>query len=71
MSISDRFDLDEVESLVAFTALKKEARAGNLSDDDWDLLTAYVFEERTAVLDIVALLLRCSESLLFGLLLLF
>ena len=60
LSIAERFEMDELE---AWRALSR-TKGGNsveLSDQEWDAVTASVFEERMAVIAIVGFLLRCGE----------
>lgn len=59
--VAARFELDDVEALMAVRALDK-GKVEKLAEDDWDALTAHVFEERMAVLGTVTLLLRACES---------
>ncbi|KAK4705494.1 hypothetical protein P7C70_g693, partial [Phenoliferia sp. Uapishka_3] len=59
--VAERFELDDGESLMAVRALEK-GRVERLEQDDWDCITAGVFEERMAVLGIVTLLLRASDD---------
>lgn len=63
LQVAERFNLDETESLVALRSFNAEGRRPetHLSEDDWDALTAYVFEERMAVIGIVAWLLRSRQ----------
>lgn len=59
--VADRFELDEIEALLAVRALR-DGKIEKLAEEDWDAVTAYVFEERMAVIGTVGLLLRCRES---------
>lgn len=59
--VADRFDVDELEALLAIRGLKK-GKVEKLEEEDWDLVTAHVFEERMGVIGCAALLFRCSES---------
>lgn len=60
-NVADRFDLDELEALLAIRGLKK-GKVERLEEDDWAFVTAHVFEERMGVIGCAALLFRCSES---------
>ena len=61
LSIADRFEMDELEAWRVLSRTKG-ANAGELSDSEWDAVTAGVFEERMAVIAIVGFLLRCGQS---------
>lgn len=62
LQVADRFELDELEALSAVKIIQSEESSGHkLTDDDWDALTAHIFEERACVISIVGLLLRCCE----------
>lgn len=69
LDVASRFQVDEV---VAFKALQvarkgaaekgRQGEEGKLSEDEWDRVTAWMFEERMAVIGVVGLLLRTRES---------
>ncbi|KAL8276623.1 hypothetical protein RQP46_010972 [Phenoliferia psychrophenolica] len=59
--VAARFQLDDVEALMAIRALDK-GKVEKLVEEDWDTITASVFEERMAVLGIVTLLLRANDE---------
>ncbi|GAA5975705.1 hypothetical protein JCM10908_005252 [Rhodotorula pacifica] len=76
-AVADRFDLDDQQAQGAVEAAlrgssaagdkgkgKEPATAGStqLSPDEWDRATAWVFEERMAVIGVVALLLRTYDD---------
>ncbi len=62
--IADRvvatFELDKTRAADVVRAVNKD-KAASVTEQDWDVITAYVFEERMAVIGIVATLLRTSE----------
>lgn len=60
VEIAGRFDVDTVEATKLLRVIGKNDK---LEDEDWDTLTAYVFEERTCIIAIVGMLLRCCELL--------
>jgi nuclear pore complex protein Nup188 len=62
LDVAARFDMDEAESLVALKTVHEGRQADKLTEDDWHSLTAYVFEERRAVIAIVQWLIRIRES---------
>ncbi|BGP61149.1 hypothetical protein NBRC10512v2_002466 [Rhodotorula toruloides] len=65
LEVADRFSLDEVEAFLALRSARRDkgkAKAEKLSEDEWDRVTAWVFEERMAVIGIVALLLRTHDD---------
>ncbi|GAA5936020.1 hypothetical protein JCM1841_002719 [Sporobolomyces salmonicolor] len=64
LEVADRFDLDEVEAWLAVQSVTKGKKKEDdrLDDDEWFNLTAWVFEERMAVIGTVALLLRTHED---------
>jgi nuclear pore complex protein Nup188 len=63
LDIAGRFELDEIESMIAWRRIKNDGtkRKDKLLEEDWDLLTAEIFEERMAVISIVGTLLRCCK----------
>ncbi|KAM0755748.1 hypothetical protein T439DRAFT_320460 [Meredithblackwellia eburnea MCA 4105] len=58
--IAERFDLNEELARVALQAAADGK--DKLDDQDWDSITAYIFEERMAVIAIVSFFLRCHED---------
>ena len=60
--VATRFQLDDVEALMAIRALDR-GKLEKLSEEDWADIIANVTEERMAVLGTVALLLRARELL--------
>ncbi|KAK4051932.1 hypothetical protein OIV83_002637 [Microbotryomycetes sp. JL201] len=66
--VAERFKLDDKQALVVINSLPRvQSSAKNgpptkLSPADWDKLTAFVFEERMAVIAIVAWILRTQED---------
>ncbi|KAM0788291.1 hypothetical protein ACM66B_001436 [Microbotryomycetes sp. NB124-2] len=65
--VAQRFDLDDKQALAVVESLPRHSDATNqpparLSPADWDSLTAFVFEERMAVIAIVAWILRTQED---------
>ncbi|GAA5873343.1 hypothetical protein JCM1840_000031 [Sporobolomyces johnsonii] len=64
LEVADRFDLDEVEAWLAVQSVTKgkNKEDDRLNDDEWFNVTAWVFEERMAVIGTVALLLRTHED---------
>lgn len=61
LDVAARFDMDEAESLVALRTVHEGKQADKLTEDDWHSLTAYVFEERRAVIAIVQWLIRIRK----------
>ncbi|KPV76212.1 uncharacterized protein RHOBADRAFT_52251 [Rhodotorula graminis WP1] len=64
LDVATRFSCDELE---AYHALRHARRAkgthpDKLAEDEWDRITAWLFEERMAVLAVVALLLRSYDD---------
>lgn len=62
LSIAERFEMDELEAWRALSRTKG-GKSVELSDQEWDAVTASVFEERMTVIAIVGFLLRCGNSL--------
>ncbi|BGP46895.1 hypothetical protein JCM10450v2_002746 [Rhodotorula kratochvilovae] len=63
LDVAARFSCDELEALHALrNARKGKGTDDKLSEDDWDRVTAWLFEERMAVLGVVALLLRSHDD---------
>ncbi|GAA6027884.1 hypothetical protein JCM8097_001764 [Rhodosporidiobolus ruineniae] len=73
LAVADRFQLDEVLAFKALAGARKAIEAtgrskrgkqeeGKLSEDEWDRVTAWVFEERMAVIGVVGLLLRTHDD---------
>ncbi|GAA6000131.1 uncharacterized protein JCM10292_003997 [Rhodotorula paludigena] len=63
LQVADRFDLDETAALGAVrSATRGKSTGEKLSEDEWDRVTAWVFEERMALLQVVALLLRSHDD---------
>ncbi|KAI5479662.1 nucleoporin [Pseudohyphozyma bogoriensis] len=62
--VSQRFGLDEGRALEAVRHAAGDGKSskGVLDEDEWDRVTAYLFEERLAVLGLVSLLLRCRDD---------
>ena len=75
-AVADRFDVDDaVAQRAVETATRgqhhldtkgKRKEETGLSPDEWDRATAWVFEERMAVIGVVALLLRTRASRSFS-----
>ena len=75
-AVADRFDVDDaVAQRAVETATRgqqyldtkgKRKEETELSPDEWDRATAWVFEERMAVIGVVALLLRTRASRSFS-----
>ena len=59
LSIAERFEMDEVEAWRILSRTKVR-NAVELNDQEWDAVTAAVFEERMAVIAIIGFLLRCG-----------
>ncbi|BGP30898.1 hypothetical protein JCM10296v2_002658 [Rhodotorula toruloides] len=65
LEVADRFSLDEVEAFLALRSARRNTGKANtekLGEDEWDRVTAWVFEERMAVIGIIALLLRTHDD---------
>ncbi|BGP14773.1 hypothetical protein JCM10213_004289 [Rhodosporidiobolus nylandii] len=72
LEVAERFGVDEVLAYRAVRsakrAVQKEKGAGakaddaKLSEEEWDRVTAWVFEERMAVIGVVGLLLRTHDD---------
>ncbi|KAK4058282.1 hypothetical protein OIO90_000439 [Microbotryomycetes sp. JL221] len=68
--VATRFNMNDKQAVVALDALKHltssstslQRSATKLSIEDWDKLTAFVFEERMAIIAIVAWTLRAQQS---------
>lgn len=69
-AVADRFDVtDDLAGKAVQSALLgtdrgkgKAKETEQLSPDEWDRATAWIFEERMAVIGVVALFLRIRES---------
>ncbi|KDE07549.1 hypothetical protein MVLG_02220 [Microbotryum lychnidis-dioicae p1A1 Lamole] len=63
--LAHRFQIDQHSARIVLQSVYDDERTANdepLSEDHWDRITAYVFEERMAILGIVALLLRAQDD---------
>jgi len=58
--VAATFSLDKATAEEVVQAVIKD-KLGQVGDQGWDSITAYVFEERMAVIGIVATLLRTSK----------
>ncbi|GAA5840892.1 hypothetical protein JCM9279_001252 [Rhodotorula babjevae] len=64
LDVATRFSCDELEAYHALTHARraKGAHSDKLAEDEWDRVTAWLFEERMAVLAVIALLLRSHDD---------
>ncbi|GAA5910922.1 hypothetical protein JCM8208_006688 [Rhodotorula glutinis] len=64
LDVATRFSCDELEAYHALRHARrgKGLHSDKLADDEWDRVTAWLFEERMAVLAVVALLLRSYDD---------
>lgn len=60
--VAQRFEIDKDQASTVLHSLGRSSTdTTTLSDRDWDRLTAYIFEERMAVIGIVAWILRARK----------
>ncbi|GAA5904406.1 hypothetical protein JCM6882_008902 [Rhodosporidiobolus microsporus] len=72
LEVAERFSVDEVLAYRALRSARRErvgkkeagkkADEGRVSEEEWDRVTAWVFEERMAVIGVVGLLLRTHDD---------
>ncbi|GAA5852521.1 hypothetical protein JCM8547_002528 [Rhodosporidiobolus lusitaniae] len=71
LAVADRFSVDEVLAYRALRVARKDSTGkgkgkdkdeGKVSEDEWDRVTAWLFEERMAVIGVVGLLLRTHDD---------
>ncbi|GAA5835871.1 hypothetical protein JCM11251_007448, partial [Rhodosporidiobolus azoricus] len=72
IDIAERFEVDEVVAYKALRSARRDGKQkrdqqkkkdeGNLIEEEWDRITAWVFEERMAVIGVVGLLLRTHDD---------
>ncbi|GAA5969808.1 hypothetical protein JCM11641_008047 [Rhodosporidiobolus odoratus] len=72
LEVADRFGVDEVFAYKALSsarrAIEKDGRGtnredqGKVGEEEWDRITAWLFEERMAVIGVVGLLLRTYDD---------